>query len=96
MTLAAARPVGSAATLAIRAEDVLVASGPVPGLSARNACAGRVLAVERPGADVLLRCSLDDGGELLARITPAALRALGLEAGSPVVLAIKSHSIRIM
>jgi molybdate transport system ATP-binding protein len=96
VTLASARPTGSAVTLAIRAEDVLVANGPVPGLSARNACAGRVLTVERPGADVLLRCSLDAGGELLARITPAALRALGLEPGAPVVLAIKSHSIRIM
>jgi len=96
VTLAAARPVGSAVTLAIRAEDVLVASGPLPGLSARNACAGRVLAIERTGTDVLLRCSLDAGGELLARITPAALLALGLGVGRAVVLAVKSHSIRLL
>jgi len=96
VTLAPARPLGAAVTLAIRAEDVLVASGPLPGLSARNACAGRVLAVERPGVDVLLRCGLEGGGELLARITPAALDALGLATGSPVVLAVKSHSIRLL
>jgi molybdate transport system ATP-binding protein len=96
VTLAAGRAIGEAVTLAIRAEDVLVASGPVPGLSARNACAGRVLAVERPGADALLRCCLDGGGELLARITPAALDALGLGPGAPVVLAVKSHSIRVL
>jgi molybdate transport system ATP-binding protein len=95
-TLAAGRPVGSAVTLAIPAEDVLVASGPVAGLSARNACGGRVLAVERPGPDVLLRCSLDQGGELLARITPAAREALGLVPGSRVVLAVKSHSVRLL
>jgi len=55
-----------------------------------------VLAVERPGVDVLLRCGLEGGGELLARITPAALDALGLATGSPVVLAVKSHSIRLL
>jgi len=96
VTLAPARAVGSAVTLAIRAEDVLVASGPVPGLSARNACTGRVVSIERPGKDALLRCALDGGGELLARVTPAAVSALGLAPGAPVVLAVKSHSIRLI
>jgi molybdate transport system ATP-binding protein len=96
VALAPARPAGAAVTVAIRAEDVLVAIGPVAGISARNACAGRVLAVERPGADVVLRCGLDAGGELVARITPAAVDALELAEGSPVVLAIKSHSIRLL
>jgi molybdate transport system ATP-binding protein len=96
VTLAPARAVGAAVTLAIRAEDVLVASGPVPGLSARNACAGRVVCIERPGRDALLRCALDGGGEFLARVTPAAVTALGLAPGAPVVLAVKSHSIRLI
>jgi molybdate transport system ATP-binding protein len=97
VTLASSRPVGSKVTLAIPAEDVLVlvAGGAVPGLSARNVCPGRVLAIERPGADVLLRCALDGGGELLARITPAACTALGLAVDARVVLAVKSHSIRL-
>ena len=47
--------------------------------------------------DVTLRCVLDAGGvELLARITPAAVAALGLGAGGPVWLAVKSHSIRLL
>ncbi|MFN8091238.1 MAG: molybdenum ABC transporter ATP-binding protein [Vicinamibacteria bacterium] len=96
VTLAEARAAGDAVTLALRAEDVLVASGPVPGLSARNAYPGRVASIERPGADALLRCALDAGGELLARVTPAAVAELGLAPGAPVVLAVKSHSIRLI
>jgi molybdate transport system ATP-binding protein len=89
--------VGAPVTLAVRAEDVLVALAPVAGLSARNAYAGRLLAIERTGVDVTLRCALDAGGvEVLARITPAAVAALGLRAGGPVWLAVKSHSIRLI
>jgi molybdate transport system ATP-binding protein len=95
VTLCAERPVGAPVTLAIRAEDVLVAVAPVAGLSARNAYGGRVLSIERTGVDVTLRCVLDTGGvEILARITPAAVAALGLRPAGPVWLAVKSHSIR--
>jgi molybdate transport system ATP-binding protein len=96
LTLALERAVGAAVTLAVRAEDVLVASAPVSGLSARNAYAGRVSALEATGVDVTVRCSLDAGGELLARVTPAAVRALGLAPGRPAWLAVKSHSIRLL
>jgi molybdate transport system ATP-binding protein len=96
VSLAAGRPVGSAVTVAVRAEDVLVANAAVSGLSARNAYAGRVELLEATGVDVTLRCSLEAGGELLARITPAAVRALGIEPGRPVWLAVKSHSIRLL
>ena len=84
-------------TLAVRAEDVLVAVAPVVGLSARNVYAGRILSIERTGVDVTLRCALDPGDvEVLARITPAAVAALGLRAGGPVWLAVKSHSISLL
>ncbi len=97
VTLSAERPPGTPVTLAIRAEDVLVATGPVTGLSARNAYAGRLLAIDRTGVDVTLRCALDAGdAEMLARITPAALASLGLRPGGPVWLAVKSHSIRLL
>jgi molybdate transport system ATP-binding protein len=93
------RPVGAAVTLAVRAEDVLVAAEPVRGLSARNVYPARVVAVERVGADALLRCAL--GGEpagmaWLARVTPAAVAALGLRPGLAVWLAVKSHSVRTL
>jgi molybdate transport system ATP-binding protein len=95
--LAAGRVVGSPATLAVRAEDVLVASRLPEGLSARNAYAAAVVALERTGADVTVRCVLDGAsGEWLARVTPAAVAALGLAPGARVWLAVKSHSVRLL
>jgi molybdate transport system ATP-binding protein len=64
--LAPERAIGSAATLAIRAEDILVSIEPVRGLSARNVVAARVTAVERAGADAILRCALAGPAALLA------------------------------
>jgi molybdopterin-binding protein len=46
---------------------------------------------------VVLRCALEPGSvEMLARITPAAVAALGLRAGGPAWLAVKSHSISVL
>ncbi len=95
VTLAAERELGTGVTLVVRAEDVLVAATAVAGLSARNAYAARIVSIERTGVDVTLRCALEAGGELMARVTPAAVQALGLAAGAPVWLAVKSHSIRL-
>lgn len=97
VTLEAARPPGARVTLAIRAEDVLVAAQSIAGISARNGYPARVLALERTGVDVTLRCALAPGAfELLARITPAAVAALGLAPGRDVWLAVKSHSVRVL
>jgi molybdate transport system ATP-binding protein len=97
VTLAADRPAGSRATLAVRAEDILVAVGPVEGISARNTYRARIQALERTGVDVTLRCVIEaHPGTWLARLTPGAVRSLGLTAGAPVWLAIKSHSIRLV
>ena len=95
--LHAAASVGAAVTLAVRAEDVLVAVAPAPGLSARNVLEARVLTLERLGADVILRCELVAGGApWLVRLTPAAVHALALEPGCSIWLAVKSHSIRVL
>jgi molybdate transport system ATP-binding protein len=95
--LVADRPVGSRLTLAVRAEDLLVATERVRGLSARNVYPARVAAVERTGVEVTLRCALD-GTEpetpWLVRVTPAAVEALALRPGTAIFLAVKSHSIR--
>jgi molybdate transport system ATP-binding protein len=97
VTLLPDRPVGAEVTLAVRAEDVLVAKAPVAGLSARNSASGRLLALERTGVDVTLRCEVEPGAtEILARVTPAAVEALGLVAGGPVWVALKTHSIRVI
>jgi molybdate transport system ATP-binding protein len=95
--LAAQLPVGSQVVLALRAEDVLVADAPLAGLSARNVYAARLGSLQATGVDVTLRCSLEGvEGELLARVTPSAVRALGLEPGRAIWLAVKSHSIRLL
>ena len=97
VTLAAEREVGSRLTLAVRAEDVLVAAVPVAGLSARNAYPARVVSLERTGVDVTLRCALEArrraaGADHAGR----GRRRSGLAAGRPVWLAVKSHSIRLV
>lgn len=97
VTLAVDRAAGAAVTLAVRSEDVLVCAAPIEGLSARNIYPARVARIERTGPDVVLRGVLEDGGgELLARVTPAAVAALHLAPGRQVWLAVKSHSIRIV
>jgi molybdate transport system ATP-binding protein len=89
------RAAGAAVTLTVRAEDVLVSTEPVRGLSARNVYTARIEALERTGVDVTLRCRIE-GTTLLVRVTPAAVRALGLETGRDVWLAVKSHSVRAL
>lgn len=96
VTLAVDRLVGTPVTLAVRAEDILVCSARLDGLSARNIYSARVETLERTGPDVTLRAAVDEGrGELLARVTPAAVAALDLKPGRQVWLAVKSHSIRL-
>jgi molybdate transport system ATP-binding protein len=96
--LVSEREVGSPLTLTIRAEDILVAVEPIRGLSARNVYEARVVALERTGVDVTLRCSIGQAREArwLARLTPAAVEALRIEPGSVVWVAVKSHSIRLV
>jgi molybdate transport system ATP-binding protein len=97
VTLAVDQAVGAKVTLAVRSEDILVCRAPVEGLSARNVYPARIVALERTGPDVVLRGALGDGGgELLARVTPAAVEALDLAPDREVWLAVKSHSIRIV
>jgi molybdate transport system ATP-binding protein len=92
--LASSRPLGSTATLAIRAEDVLVAVEPVRGLSARNVYEGHVTRLDQTGTDVLVGVQVAGGSTWLARLTPSAVRELQLGLEGRVWLAVKSHSAR--
>ena len=84
-------------TLAIRAEDVLVSTEPVRGLSARNVYEGVVRGIERGAADAALRCLVHpELPEWVARLTPAAVAELGVVPGSAVWLAVKSHSVQVV
>ena len=95
--LALGRAIGTVVTLAIRAEDIVVATEPPHALSARNVFEARIAALERTGVDTTLRCAVGPGGRpWLVRLTPAAVAAMGLAEGRVVWLAVKSHSVRLV
>ena len=81
------------AIVAVPATDILVSLQPIPS-SARNVFTGRVtrLARPRPGA---VHLTADVGIELVAVITEAAARELGLVPGTTVALAFKANSVRV-
>ncbi|HLL85237.1 MAG TPA: molybdenum ABC transporter ATP-binding protein [Longimicrobium sp.] len=84
---------GERAAYAVPAEDVMLAGGPLEGLSARNVLPARVAGLDAWGDGVLVR--LTSGGvELRAQVTAAAVEALGLRPGREVFLAVKAHSLR--
>ncbi len=90
----AGRP-GDPVTLALFAEDVLVARGPVDGLSARNALPMRVESIEEAGDAVLL--TLGDGARRLrSRITRDAVSALAIVPGAEVTAVFKSAALRAL
>jgi len=82
---------GADLLLSIDAEDLLLATAPPVGLSARNAVAGHVDELITVGSSVYARV-----GPWLAHLTPAAVAELGLAAGSPVWLVAKTHSWRVV
>jgi len=83
-------PPGAELLLSIDAEDLLIATLPPAGLSARNAVAGRVDELVPAGSSVYARV-----GPWLAHLTLAAVDELGLRIGTPVWLVAKTHSWRV-
>jgi molybdate transport system ATP-binding protein len=97
--LAPDRAPGSPLTLAIRAEDLLVALEVPRGLSARNVYEARIAWLGRSGVDVTLRCvptRAPGAAEWIVRVTPSAVASLELTADRDVFLAVKSHSVRLL
>jgi molybdate transport system ATP-binding protein len=84
---------GARAAYAVAAEDVLISTGPLPGLSARNVFPASVVAVEPIGPDAMVRLSAG-GLEWHARLTAPAAEELRLAAEMQVFVAIKTHSLR--
>ena len=95
--MAATHAIGADVTIAIRAEDVVVATERPWQISARNCFPVRVVALVTAEADAIVRCAGAPGGpEWLVRLTLAAVSTLDLQPGREVWLAVKSHSIRVM
>ena len=87
------RPIGSRLPVAVRADDILLARGPVPGLSARNCIAGVVERIvgHGPEAEVVVRTG---PVAWIVSVVASAVAALGLHPGGEVHLIIKARSCR--
>jgi len=84
---------GEPMTLALFAEDVLIARGPVAGLSARNVFPMRVESVVEDG-DTLLATLSHGSRRLQSRITRGARAELAIEPGASVTAIFKSAALR--
>jgi molybdate transport system ATP-binding protein len=85
---------GAKLRVQLLARDVIVAIQPPQGLSVRNALAGRIVDISSDDAESDL-IAVDVGGtRIMARITKAATRELGLTVGSQVWALVKSVSLR--
>ncbi len=85
--------VGDRAAYSVPAEDILISTHSLHGVSARNIFAARVLGIQPIGRDALVRLAAA-GCEWRARLTPAAVQELGLAPAQDVWIAIKTHAFR--
>jgi molybdate transport system ATP-binding protein len=89
------RPIGATASVAVRADDVLLARGPVEGLSARNLIAGVVGRVIAHGAEA--EVVVQSGRSIwLVSVVASAVAALGLAPGVEVRMIVKARSCHLL
>ena len=86
--------VGSALRVGIRAGDILLATAPPVGLSARNVIPGRIISLEQH--DVIITALVKCRVEMEVHLTLAARDSLQLAPGREVWLVIKTHSCHLM
>jgi len=88
------RAVGTPAVVRVRADDIVLARGPIAGLSARNVLPGTVERVIASGseAEVLVRTG---GICWIVSVVSSALEALGLCRGVIVYMIIKARSCHV-
>jgi molybdate transport system ATP-binding protein len=86
--------VGALLRVGIRAGDILLATSPPVGLSARNVIPGRIVSIEQ--RDVIVSARVKCRVEMELHLTLAARDSLQLEAGKEVWLVIKTHSCHLM
>jgi len=91
--------VGSKLRVGIRAGDVLLATSPPQGLSARNLIPGHITSLEQHDVIVTARVNCGDAigsVEMEVHLTLAARDSLQLAPGKEVWLVIKTHSCHLM
>jgi len=78
----------------IRAGDIMLATAPPQGLSARNIIAGELRSLEQ--RDVMVIALVNCGVDCEVHLTPGAVRSLGLATGARVWLVMKTYSCQIL
>ena len=86
--------VGATLRVGIRAGDILLATAPPVGLSARNVIPGRIASLEQ--RDVIVTARVKCRVEMEVHLTLAARDSLQLAPGREVWLVIKTHSCHLM
>jgi len=86
--------VGTQLRVGIRAGDILLATSPPIGLSARNVIPGRIRTLEQ--LDVIVTARVKCRVEMEVHLTLAARDSLQLAPGKEVWLVIKTHSCHVM
>ena len=86
--------VGALLRVGIRAGDILLATSPPVGLSARNVIPGRIASIEQ--RDVIVSARVKCRVDMEVHLTLAARDSLHLEPGKEVWLVIKTHSCHLM
>ena len=86
-------PEGSQIRIAIRAGDILLATEPPRGLSARNILRGRLTSLTRDGSTMV--AGVLAGVPFIVHLTSSAVDTLGLTLDQEVWLVIKTYSCRI-
>lgn len=86
--------VGAPLRVGIRAGDILLATSPPVGLSARNVIPGRIRLLEQH--DVIVSARVKSRVEMEVHLTLAARDSLELAPGKEVWLVIKTHSCHLM
>jgi molybdate transport system ATP-binding protein len=80
--------------IGIRAGDILLASLPPQGLSARNVFAGSITSLQQRDVMVVARVNCD--AEFEVHLTPGARESLHLEPGGAVWLVMKTYSCQVL
>ncbi len=88
-------PVGSSRVVTVRADDVLLAGGPVGGLSARNVLPGVVERVVPHGSEAEVVVRVGETSWIVS-VVASAVAALGLVPGSVVSLILKARACRVL
>jgi molybdate transport system ATP-binding protein len=86
--------VGTPLRVGIRAGDILLATSPPVGVSARNVIPGRIVSLDQ--RDVIISARVKCRVEMEVHLTIAARDSLQLEIGREVWLVIKTHSCHLM